>query len=188
MLLSDESITEAILAGRIGIDPYNPANLQPASLDLTLDNKIRTFKNTSRPYIDIRTNLDDLTQLVTIPDNDQPYILQPGQFVLANTREAVRIPNDLVARLEGKSSLGRLGLAIHSTAGFVDPGFQGNLTLELSNLAQLPITLYPDMKIAQIAFIRLTTQALRPYGTPALGSRYQGQTDPTASRIHLDYN
>ncbi len=183
MVLSDRTIREEIAAGRIVISLLDPADIQPASVDLRLDSRILVFNNTREPVIDVRKSLESLTELREIGE-EKPFILHPGEFVLGSTRERIELPGDLVARLEGKSSLGRLGLVIHSTAGFVDPGWRGNLTLELSNLARLPVTLYRGMKIGQISFMRLTTEADRPYGSPGLGSRYQGQTEPTASRIH----
>ena len=182
MILSDRSIREELDAGRLVIRPLDPENIQPASVDLRLERRLLVFGNYLRPVIDVRKRLDDLTQEVNIPE-DGPFILHPGEFVLGSTVEHIEIPGDIVGRLEGKSSLGRLGLVIHSTAGFVDPGWRGPLTLELSNNARLPITLYRDMKIGQISYMRLTTKADRPYGSPGLGSRYQDQDGPTASRM-----
>lgn len=187
MVLSDRSIREALDAGRIVIRPLDAADIQPASVDLHLSRRVRVFSNSRQPYIDVRESMERLTELVEIPDESQPFILHPGEFVLGSTVEHIELPEDLVARLEGKSSLGRIGLVIHSTAGFVDPGWKGNLTLELSNLARLPITLYYGMKIGQISFLRLTTPAERLYGAPELGSKYQGQNEPTASRSHRDF-
>ena len=181
MVLSDRTIREEIEAERIVIDPFEPSNIQPSSVDVRVDRKFRVFHNARYPYIDVRQPMDDLTELVEV-SGDEPFILHPGEFVLGQTLERVTLPDDLVARLEGKSSLGRLGLLIHSTAGFVDSGFSGNLTLELSNVANLPITLYPGMKIGQISFLRMTTAADQPYGSSALGSKYQGQRGPTPSR------
>jgi dCTP deaminase len=186
MVLSDRTIKEELEKGRIVISPLDPLDIQPASVDLHLDRKILVFTNAWRPFIDVREGLEDLTQTVEIPD-DSPFILHPGEFVLGSTMENIELPDDLVARLEGKSSLGRMGLVIHSTAGFVDPGWKGHLTLELSNLARLPITLYFGMKIGQISYLRLTTPAERLYGSESLGSKYQGQTGPTASRFHWDF-
>ncbi|MSQ12516.1 MAG: dCTP deaminase [Dehalococcoidia bacterium] len=186
MVLSDRSIREAIEQKRIVIHPWDPAALQPASVDVRMDRKLRVFRNMRRPYIDVRVPTDDLTELVEIQD-DKPFILHPGEFVLGSTLEYFEIPDDLVARLEGKSSLGRLGLLIHSTAGYVDPGWKGHLTLELSNVARLPITLYYGMKIGQISYLQLTTAAERPYGSPSLGSKYQGQVEPTASLAYKDF-
>ncbi|MCL0043425.1 dCTP deaminase [Dehalococcoidia bacterium] len=186
MILSDRDIREEINNKRITIDPLDESCIQPASVDLHLDRKILVFRNSRRPFIDIHQSLDDLTEMVEIQD-EVPLILHPGEFVLGSTVESIGLPGDLVARLEGKSSLGRIGLLIHSTAGFVDPGWQGNLTLELSNVANLPITLYHGMRIGQISFLRLTSAAERLYGSPELGSKYQGQTDPTASKIYQDF-
>ena len=184
MILSDRTIKEEIDAGRIVIDPFDPACVQPSSVDLHVDAEFRVFANSRYPYIDVKQEQPDLTELIeTKPD--EPFILHPGEFVLGSTLERVALPTDLVARLEGKSSLGRLGLLIHSTAGYVDPGWKGNLTLELSNVANLPITLYPGMKIGQISFFRLTTVAEIPYG--GAGSKYQGQRGPTASRFFEDF-
>ena len=186
MVLSDRTIKEELEKGRIVISPLDPLDIQPASVDLHLDRKILVFTNSLRPFIDVKEGLEDLTQIVEIPDGS-PFILHPGEFVLGSTLENIELPDDLVARLEGKSSLGRMGLVIHSTAGFVDPGWKGHLTLELSNLARLPITLYFGMKIGQISYLRLTTPAERLYGSESLGSKYQGQVEPTASRFHWDY-
>jgi len=182
MILSDADIRKEIAAGRIGIEPFDETCVQPSSLDLHVDSRFRVFANSRYPYIDVRTEMPDLTELVEVT-GDEPFILHPGEFVLGATMERVRIPNDLVARLEGKSSLGRLGLLIHSTAGYVDPGWDGYLTLELSNVANLPITIYSGMKIGQISFFRLSSPAEVPYGTAATGSKYQGQRGPTASRF-----
>ncbi len=186
MVLSDRSIRRQIAEGRIVVKPVDDADIQPASIDLHLDNRFLVFSNSRQPYIDVREPLDNLTEEVTIAESE-PFMLHPGEFVLGSTQEHIELPDDLVARLEGKSSLGRLGLLIHSTAGFVDPGWQGRLTLELSNVARLPIALYCGMKIGQISFLQLTTPAQRLYGSPELGSRYQGQSGPTASRFHQDF-
>lgn len=182
MILSDRTIREELDAGRIVIEPFDPACVQPSSVDLHLDRYFRVFRNHTMGHIDVKQNLEELTELVELSEKDVPFILHPGEFVLGSTAERVAVPDDLVARLEGKSSLGRLGLLIHSTAGFVDAGWDGQLTLELSNVASLPITLYPGMKIGQISFIRMTTPADQPYGTGALGSKYQGQVGPRPSR------
>jgi len=182
MILSDRTIREELAAGRIVIDPFDPTCIQPSSVDLHLDRYFRVFRNHTLGYIDVKQNLEELTELIHVAEEDDPFILHPGEFVLGSTSERVALPADLVARLEGKSSLGRLGLLIHSTAGFVDAGWDGQLTLELSNVANLPITLYPGMKIGQISFIRMTTPADQPYGTGALGSKYQGQVGPRPSR------
>lgn len=187
MVLSDRTIKEELAAGRIKIDPLNIKNIQPASVDVTLGDKLLVFRTWHYPfYIDIKKNMEGMNEMVKI-ENDSPFFLQPGEFVLATTIESITLPNDLVARLEGKSSLGRIGLLIHSTAGYVDPGWSGNLTLELSNVSKLAITLYSGMKIGQISFIRLTSPAERPYGSPGLKSKYQGQIDPTASRFYKDF-
>ena len=186
MVLSDRTIKEEIARGRIVIEPLDQNDIQPASVDLHLDRRLLVFRNSTEPFIDLRAELPDLTELTEIP-SDRPFILHPGEFVLASTLERIGLPHDLVARLEGKSSLGRIGLLIHSTAGYVDPGWTGHLTLELTNVARLPITLYFGMRIGQISFLKLTTPVDRPYGSPELGSRYQGQSDPTASRAHLDF-
>lgn len=184
MILSDKTIKEAIAAGRIEIEPYDEACVQPSSVDLHVDAEFRVFHNARHAYIDVRREMDDLTELVRIED-DEPFILHPGEFVLGSTAERVKIPTDLVARLEGKSSLGRLGLLIHSTAGYVDPGWDGYLTLELYNVANLPITIYRGMRIGQISFFQLTTAAEVPYGSA--GSKYQGQRGPTASRFFEEF-
>ncbi len=181
MILSDRTIREQLKAGRIVIDPLDESHIQPSSVDLRLDRWFRVFRNHTMGYIDVKQNLEELTELVET-DEGVPFILHPGEFVLGSTLERVALPNDIVARLEGKSSLGRLGLLIHSTAGFVDAGFDGQLTLELSNVANLPITLYPDMKIGQISFMQMTTEADNPYGSGSLGSKYHGQRGPMPSR------
>jgi dCTP deaminase len=185
-VLADRDIRDAIESGRVRIDPYDPACLQPSSVDLHLDREFRVFRNNRYPYIDVRAPQPDLTELVKITD-DEPFILHPSEFVLGQTAEWVELPDDLVARLEGKSSLGRLGLLIHSTAGYVDPGWKGNLTLELSNVANLPIALYSGMKIGQISFFRMSSPVERPYGSKELGSKYQGQSTPTASAFYRDF-
>ncbi|HEY4948106.1 MAG TPA: dCTP deaminase [Acidimicrobiales bacterium] len=180
MVLSDRSIREALAAGHIKIDPFDDACIQPSSVDLHVDQYFRLFRNHSSRVIDVREDQEDLTELVDV--GEDPLILHPGEFVLGSTTEKVSLPDDLVARLEGKSSLGRLGLLIHSTAGFVDAGWDGHLTLELSNVANLPITVYPGMKIGQISFLQMTTPAEHPYGSEGLRSKYQGQWGPTPSR------
>jgi dCTP deaminase len=187
VVLSDRDIRAEIEGGRIIIDPYVPEAVQPSSVDLHLDRRFRVFRNNRYPFIDVREEQPELTELVEI-GGDEPFILHPGEFVLGSTLERVALPDDMVARLEGRSSLGRLGLLIHSTAGYVDPGWDGNLTLELSNVANLPITLYDGMKIGQISFQRLSSPAEMPYGDPRLGSRYRGQRDPTASLYHRDFD
>jgi len=186
VILSDVSIRKAIAESQILIDPYVEAHVQPSSIDVTLDNLFRVFRNDTTPYIDPKQPQEDLTELVEIGE-DRAFILHPGEFVLGSTAERVKLPDDLVARLEGKSSLGRLGLLIHSTAGFVDAGFDGYLTLELSNVANLPIALYPGMKIGQLSFLQMTTPAEHPYGSGATGSKYMGQRGPTPSRSYMNF-
>jgi dCTP deaminase len=187
MILSDRSLREEIAAGRIVIDPFDDSCVQPSSIDLHLDHRFLVFRNHTMAHIDVRTDLSALTEQVEVSDDD-PFILHPGEFVLGSTSERVAVPDDLVARLEGKSSLGRLGLLIHSTAGYVDAGWDGQLTLEFSNVANLPITLYPGMKIGQISFMRMTTAADRPYGSSGLGSKYRGQDGPRPSRYWENFN
>ena len=187
MILSDRTIREELASGRIVIDPLDQSCIQPSSVDLHIDRFFRVFRNHTMGYIDVKQNLEDLTELVEIKEDDV-FILHPGEFVLGSTFERVQLPNDIVARLEGKSSLGRLGLLIHSTAGFVDAGWDGQLTLELSNVATLPITLYPGMKIGQISFMTMTTPAEHPYGSGAKGSKYQGQRGPTPSRYWENFD
>jgi dCTP deaminase len=187
MILSDVTIREEIAAGRVVIDPFDDASIQPSSIDLHVDSRFRVFANSRYPFIDVKKPMPDLTELVEVRE-DEPFILHPGEFVLGSTLERVAIPDDMVARLEGKSSLGRLGLLIHSTAGYVDPGWDGFLTLELSNVANLPITIYPGMKIGQISFFRLTTAAAAPYGSEGMRSKYQGQRGPTASRFFEEFS
>jgi dCTP deaminase len=187
VVLSDRTIRQEIESGRIVIDPFEASNVQPSSVDVRVDRQFRVFHNARYPFIDVRQPMDDLTELVEITD-DEPFILHPGEFVLGQTLERVTLPDDLVARLEGKSSLGRLGLLIHSTAGFVDSGFSGNLTLELSNVANLPITIYHGMPIGQISFMRMDGPVEQPYGTGEAGSKYQGQAEPTPSRFYLNFN
>jgi len=181
MVLSDRSIKEALDEGRIVIEPLGDDCVQPSSVDLHVDRYFRVFRNHTARVIDVRDDQEELTELIDV-GQDAPFILHPGEFVLGSTAERVALPDDLVARLEGKSSLGRLGLLIHSTAGFVDAGWDGHLTLELSNVANLPITIYPGMKIGQISFFQMTTAADRPYGAAGLGSKYRGQRGPTPSR------
>ena len=186
MLLSDRDIRAQIEAGRIGLEPLSMELIQPSSMDVRLDRFFRLFDNHKYPFIDPREQQDDLTRFVEV-DKDEAFILHPGEFVLGSTFEFVSLPNDIAARLEGKSSLGRLGLLTHSTAGFVDPGFQGHVTLELSNTATLPIKLWPGMKIGQLCFFQLSSESENPYGSSKYGSRYQGQRGPTASRSHLNF-
>src|SRR3954453_2962658 len=185
MVLSDRTIARLIDEGRIVIDPYDESLLQPSSVDVRVDRLFRVFRNNRAPYIDVKRE-QDLTELVEI-DGDEPFILHPGEFVLGSTLERGALPDDLVARLEGKSSLGRLGLLIHSTAGVIDPGWDGHVTLELSNVAHLPITIYPGMKIGQISFGQMTEPATPPYGSEAIGSKYKGQRGPTASRYWQNF-
>jgi dCTP deaminase len=187
VVLSDRTIRSEIEAGRIVIDPFDEGLVQPSSVDVRVDARFRVFHNGRYPYIDVRQPMPDLTELVEVKNGD-PFILHPGEFVLGQTLERVTLPDDLVARLEGKSSLGRLGLLIHSTAGFVDAGFSGNLTLELSNVANLPITIYEGMPIGQISFMRMDGPVDRPYGSRETGSKYQGQDEPTPSRFYLNFD
>ncbi|WP_322796361.1 dCTP deaminase [Tepidiforma sp.] len=186
MVLSDRTIRREIAAGNIEIDPLGEDAIQPASVDLRLGRQFRVFRNSKVPFIDVKREYPDLTELVTIGD-DEPFILHPGEFALAVTYERVKLPDFIVGRLEGKSSLGRLGLLVHSTAGYVDPGWNGALTLELSNVANLPIALYYRMKVSQISFLRLTEPAEFPYGSKEAGSKYQGQEGPTPSRYYLNF-
>ena len=187
MLLSDRDIRSELDDGRIGLDPYDPGMIQPSSIDVRLDRYFRLFDNHKYPFIDPAEDQPELTRLVEA-QGEQPFILHPGEFVLGATYEQVTLPDDVAARLEGKSSLGRLGLLTHSTAGFIDPGFTGHVTLELSNVATLPIKLWPGMKIGQMCFFRLTSPAERPYGSGAPASRYQGQRGPTASRSFQNFH
>jgi len=187
MLLSDVDIRKQLQSGRIGLEPLNLELLQPSSIDVRLDRFFRLFDNHKYPFIDPCEQQDELTRFVEVA-SDEAFILHPGEFVLGSTYEYVSLPNDIAARLEGKSSLGRLGLLTHSTAGFVDPGFQGHVTLELSNVATLPIKLWPGMKIGQLCFFQLSSPSENPYGSEKYGSRYQGQRGPTASRSHLNFH
>jgi dCTP deaminase len=186
VVLSDRTIRAEVEAGRIVIEPFDPRLVQPSSVDVRVDRRFRVFHNARYPFIDVRRPMEELTELVEM-DGEEPFILHPGEFVLGQTLERVTLPEDLVARLEGKSSLGRLGLLIHSTAGFVDSGFSGNLTLELSNVANLPITIYHGMPIGQISFMRMDGPVERPYGSDEASGKYQGQAEPTASRYHLNF-
>jgi dCTP deaminase len=186
MVLADRTIRRLLQAGAIEIDPYDDSLLQPSSVDVRVDRFFRVFHNARYPFIDVREPQEDLTELVEI-EGESPFILHPGEFVLGSTLERIRLPDDHVARLEGKSSLGRLGLLIHSTAGFVDPGWNGHVTLELSNVANLPITIYYGMKIGQLSFVQLTEPAEHPYGSGGLGSKYQGQRGPTPSRYWQNF-
>jgi dCTP deaminase len=187
VLLSDRDIKAELGAGRIALEPFEPAMIQPSSIDVRLDRFFRLFDNHKYPFIDPAVDQPELTRFVEV-DADQPFILHPGEFVLGSTFELVSLPDDVAARLEGKSSLGRLGLLTHSTAGFIDPGFSGHVTLELSNVATLPIKLWPGMKIGQMCFFRLSSAAEKPYGSSEYSSRYQGQRGPTASRSFLNFH
>lgn len=187
MLLSDRDIRAEIDAGRVRVEPFDAAMVQPSSIDVRLDRLFRVFENHRYAVIDPAIDQPDLTRLVE-PDRDEPFVLHPGEFVLASTYEVVTLPDDVAGRLEGKSSLGRLGLLTHSTAGFIDPGFSGHVTLELSNVATLPITLWPGMKIGQLCLFRLSSPAEHPYGAQQYGSRYQGQRGPTPSRSHQNFH
>ncbi|MGH3438717.1 MAG: dCTP deaminase [Sciscionella sp.] len=187
MLLSDRDLRKELESGRLGVDPFDPGMVQPSSIDVRLDRYFRVFDNSKYTHIDPSVQQDELTSLVE-QDGDDPFVLHPGEFVLGSTFEGLALPDDLAGRLEGKSSLGRLGLLTHSTAGFIDPGFSGHITLELSNVANLPITLWPGMKIGQLCLFRLTSAAEHPYGSKAAGSRYQGQRGPTPSRAYLNFH
>jgi dCTP deaminase len=186
VILSDRSIREALEAGTIVIDPLLEGGVQPSSVDLRIDRYFRVFRNDTTPFIDPKQAQEDLTELVEV-GNGKAFILHPGEFVLASTLERVQLPDDVAARLEGKSSLGRLGLLTHSTAGFVDAGWDGHLTLELSNVANLPIAIYPGMRIGQISFLQMTSAAEAPYGSDAARSKYQGQKGPTPSRYYRNF-
>jgi dCTP deaminase len=187
VLLSDGDIRREIEAARVRLDPYDPAMVQPSSVDLRLDRYFRVFQNHRYSHIDPAEEQDELTVLIE-PQDKEPFVLHPGEFVLGATLEEITLPDDLAGRLEGKSSLGRLGLLTHSTAGFIDPGFTGHVTLELSNVANLPIKLWPGMKVGQLCLFRLETPAEHPYGSAVYGSRYQGQRGPTASRSYRDFS
>ena len=186
MIYSDRDLKKLIDEGRLVIEPFDPDSVQPSSIDLRVGNQFRVFANSRYPYIDVKERMDDLTELVEVAD-DEAFILHPGEFVLGSTLERVALPDDVVGRLEGKSSLGRLGLLIHSTAGYVDPGFAGYLTLELSNVANLPITIYPGMRIGQLSIFQMTSAAENPYGSGVLGSKYKGQEGPTPSRYYENF-
>jgi dCTP deaminase len=187
VLLSDRDLRAEIDAGRVRLEPYDPGLIQPSSVDVRLDRFFRVFENHRYPHIDPAVEQDELTRLVE-PKDDEPFILHPGEFVLGSTFEVITLPDDIAARLEGKSSLGRLGLLTHSTAGFIDPGFTGHVTLELSNVATLPIKLWPGMKIGQVCLFRLSSPSEHPYGSAVYGSRYQGQRGPTPSKSHLNFS
>jgi dCTP deaminase len=187
VLLSDQDLRKEVESGRLALDPFDVEMLQPSSIDVRLDRFFRVFNNTRYTHIDPAQQQDDLTSLIEAPDGE-PFVLHPGEFVLGSTYEMVTLPDDLAGRLEGKSSLGRLGLLTHSTAGFIDPGFSGHITLELSNVANLPITLHPGMKIGQLCLFKLSSPAEHPYGSKQAGSRYQGQRGPTPSRAYLNFH
>ncbi len=187
VLLSDRDIRAELTTGRIGLEPFDESMIQPSSVDVRLDRYFRLFDNHKYPVIDPAQDQPELTRMVEAAAGD-PFVLHPGEFVLGSTYELISLPDDVAARLEGKSSLGRLGLLTHSTAGFIDPGFSGHVTLELSNVATLPILLWPGMKIGQMCYFRLSSPAEHPYGSGAQGSRYQGQRGPTASRSHLNFH
>jgi dCTP deaminase len=187
VLLSDRDLRKEVDSGRLVLEPFDDVMVQPSSIDVRLDRFFRVFNNTRYTHIDPSVQQDDLTSLVE-PADDEPFVLHPGEFVLGSTFELVTLPDDLAGRLEGKSSLGRLGLLTHSTAGFIDPGFSGHITLELSNVANLPITLWPGMKIGQLCLFRLSSSAEFPYGSAQAGSRYQGQRGPTPSRAYLNFH
>jgi len=186
MILADHELLDAVKSGRLGIDPFDEVLVQPSSIDVRLDRRFRVFNNQKYTHIDPSRQQDELTSPVEVAD-DEPFVLHPSEFVLASTLEVISLPDDLAARLEGKSSLGRLGLLTHSTAGFIDPGFSGHVTLELSNVANLPITLWPGMKIGQLCLFGLSSPAQHPYGSGAAGSRYQGQEGPTPSRSWIGW-
>ncbi len=186
MLMSDRDIRASIEAGQIGLEPLDMSLLQPSSFDVRIDRFFRLFDNHKYAFIDPAEQQDDLTRFVEVAP-DEPFILHPGEFVLGSTYEFVKLPDNIAARLEGKSSLGRLGLVTHSTAGFVDPGFNGHVTLELSNMATLPIKLWPGMKIGQLCFFQLSSPSETPYGSDKYLNRYQGQRGPTASRSYMNF-
>ncbi|HBK38580.1 MAG: dCTP deaminase [Candidatus Nanopelagicales bacterium] len=187
MLLSDRDLLTEIDNQRVAIEPFDVEMVQPSSIDIRLDRMFRVFENHRYPHIDPSIEQADLTRLIE-PEGDDPFILHPGEFVLGSTLEVVSLPDDIAGRLEGKSSLGRLGLLTHSTAGFIDPGFSGHVTLELSNVATLPIKLFPGMKIGQLCLFRLSSPADHPYGSEKYGSRYQGQRGPTPSRSFANFH
>jgi len=187
VLLSDRDILTELDSGRVQLDPLSRDMIQPSSIDVRLDKFFRVFDNHKYPHIDPAADQSDLTREVEV-NSDETFVLHPGEFVLGSTYEVVSLPDDIAARLEGKSSLGRLGLLTHSTAGFIDPGFSGHVTLELANVATLPIKLYPGMKIGQLCFFRLSSPADNPYGSAKYGSRYQGQRGPTPSRSHANFH
>lgn len=187
MLLSDRDIRAEVSTGGISLDPWEPSMVQPSSIDVRLDTLFRVFENHRYPTIDPSVEQAELTRLIEVA-GDEPFVLHPGEFVLGATLEQVTLGPAVAARLEGKSSLGRLGLLTHSTAGFIDPGFSGHVTLELSNMATLPVKLWPGMKIGQLCFFQLSSPAEHPYGSSEYGSRYQGQRGPTPSRSYLNFH
>lgn len=187
MIVSDGTLARLIASGEIGVDPYDPGMIQPASIDVKASGRFRVFRNDNTTHIDPRLEQPNLTE-ETVVEGDEPFVLHPGEFVLGSTVERFTLPTHVVGRLEGKSSLGRIGLVVHSTAGYIDPGFEGTITLELSNLANIPIVLYADMPIGQISFHLLDHPADKPYGSPGLGSKYQGQVKPTPSRMHENFD
>lgn len=187
MLLSDRDIRAEVQSGRVRVEPYDEAMIQPSSIDVRLDRFFRVFENHKYSVIDPSVEQSELTRGVEVGPKEF-FILHPGEFVLASTYEVISLPDDLAGRLEGKSSLGRLGLLTHSTAGFIDPGFSGHITLELSNVANLPVKLFPGMKIGQLCLIRLSSPAEHPYGSALYGSRYQGQRGPTPSRSWMNFH
>ena len=187
VLLSDRDIRAEVEAGRVVLEPWDPSLVQPSSVDVRLDKYFRLFDNHRYPMIDPAQEQPELTRVIEVSPEEDAFVLHPGEFVLGSSWETITLPDDIAARVEGKSSLGRLGLLTHATAGFVDPGFSGHVTLELSNVATLPIMLYPGMKIGQLCFFRLSSPAERPYGSAGFGSHYQGQRGPTASRSHQNF-
>ncbi|WP_448856413.1 dCTP deaminase [Corynebacterium camporealensis] len=186
MLLSDKDLRSALDSDKLAIEPFDEALIQPSSIDVRLDKYFRVFNNSRYTHIDPKEEMPDLTSLVEVEEGDA-FVLHPGEFVLGATLEKFTLPHDLAGRLEGKSSLGRLGLLTHSTAGFIDPGFSGHITLELSNTANLPISLWPGMKVGQLAIFQMSSPAENPYGTGTLGSKYQGQRGPTPSKSYLNF-
>ncbi len=187
MLLSDRDIRAEVQSGRVRVEPYDDGMIQPSSVDVRLDRFFRVFENHKYSVIDPSVEQSELTREVEVKPKEF-FILHPGEFVLASTYEVITLPDDVAGRLEGKSSLGRLGLLTHSTAGFIDPGFSGHITLELSNVANLPVKLFPGMKIGQLCLIRLSSPAEHPYGSAIYGSRYQGQRGPTPSRSWMNFH
>ncbi len=187
MLISDRDLRALFESGRASLEPYDPTMIQPSSIDVRLDRYFRVFENHRYPHIDPAVEQPDLTRLVE-PEDDEPFILHPGEFALASTYEVITLPDDVASRVEGKSSLGRLGLLTHATAGFIDPGFSGHVTLELSNVATLPIKLWPGMKIGQLCLFQLSSPSEFPYGSEKYGSRYQGQRGPTPSKSFLNFH